>query len=180
MGQKLESIDGSSPLRDRQETFCQLYSQGTYSASEAYRLAGYAKKGADAHSARLAVKGSIKDRLSYLQAERAEKEQITRETLASDYRSAYAVAARADNAAGMVSATAGKARLYGLDKQVIEQSTPEPMSRTEQQQADEWAEFRLWQAGRGTGRVVGIRGPARQQLARENDPKPNQSQGKTG
>lgn len=165
MGRKLDNVDevtdGSQPLKDRQETFCQLYSQGVYSASEAYRLAGYSHKQADTNSYKLNVKEGVKARIAFIHAERAEKEQITRETLAGDYNRAYAVAEREDNAPGMVAATTGKARLFGFDKQVIETHTDEPMTRSEQQEADDWAEFRLWKASRaGPGHVVGIREPA--------------------
>lgn len=157
MSRKTETSDGSTPLEGRQETFCQLYSTGTYSASEAYRLAGYAAKGADAGSARLLVNVRIKARIRFIQAERAEKEHVTRETLASEYNRAYAIAEAENNAPGMVSATTGKARLYGLDKQVIEQHTDEPMSLSDQEQADEWAEFKLWRSSKGGPRVVDIR-----------------------
>ena len=158
MGQKPGKSDGSSPLQGRQETFCQLYSQGTHSASEAYRRAGYSHKSADAHSARLAVKGSIKARIAWIRAELAEKEQITRETLAADYNRALRIAEAQGNAPGMCAATTGKARLYGFDKQVIETQADAPMTRTEQEEADEWAEFRLWQASRA--RVIGIKAAA--------------------
>ena len=160
MSAKVDNPDGSLPLRDRAETYCQLYSTGTYSATEAYRLAGYAKKDADSASCRLSVKVSVKARIRFIQAGRAEKEHVSRETLASDYRSAYAVAEKEWNAAGMVAATTGKARLYGFDKQVIETHADEPMTRSEQEEADDWAEFNLWKAGRSGPRVVSIQGDA--------------------
>ena len=141
-----ESLDG------RQETFCQLMSIGKLSATEAYRQAGYSDRGADGHSARAVVNGRIKNRIAYLRAELAQKEGITRETqskklalvaekcLGNGEHSTYVRAIEAQN------------RLYGLDKQVIEQQQPADrnLNQTEAEQAAEYAEFKLWQARQGT------------------------------
>ena len=153
---KLKQKQPSEPLKDRQETFAQLYSTGLYSLSEAYRLAGYSHTDADGASHRLSVKVGMKLRIAYLQAVSAEKHEVTRELLATKYDKAYHVGAATLSASGMVSAVTGTARLYGLDKQVIDhQGEDKPMTRTEQQEADEYAEFKLWQAGRG--KVVPIK-----------------------
>ena len=145
MRQKLDNIDGSTPLRDRQEKFCQLYAEGTMSASEAYRQAGYAGKHADVNSAKLMVKDSIKWRIAYIRADRACKDGITREgqtrklailmqrCLANGEHATYVRALEACN------------RMYGLDKQVIETTTPDPMTRDQAEEADLYAKFRLWQ-----------------------------------
>jgi len=83
----------------------------------------------------------------------AQKEGITRETqskklaivankcLSNGEHSTYVRAIEAQN------------RLYGLDKQVIEQQQPRDLSRTEAEQAAEYAEFKLWQARQGTNDV---------------------------
>lgn len=148
---KSDSVtDGSKPLQGRQETFCQIHVIGKTSASESYRQAGYSQLNADVSSSKLLVKFGIKARIAHLRAQWAEKLEITRETLASEYNRAYEIAEREDHAPGMVAATTGKARLFGFDKQVIETTVDQPMSRTEQQEADDWAEFTLWKAGRGS------------------------------
>jgi hypothetical protein len=76
--------DGTEPLKNaRQETFCQLMSTGTLSASEAYRQAGYSHITADANSHRLqTVNESIKPRIAFLRAELAKRLDIDRERLA--------------------------------------------------------------------------------------------------
>ena len=145
MSKKIDKIDGSIPLKDRAERFVQLYACGKLSASEAFRQAGYAHKGADANSARLTVRDSIKRRLAYIKMQMAEKDGITRETLADDYNRALRIAEAQDNAQGMCAATTGKARLYGFDKQVVEQHTEPPMTRDQAAEADRYAQFRLWQ-----------------------------------
>lgn len=166
---------GIEPLRDRQETFAQLYSTGTYSASEAYRLAGYSRKNADVNSDQLMVKSGMIARIAHIQAKRAKKREITAESLADEYDEARQVGKDTQQASSMVSATSGKARLYGLDKQVIEQSAHKDLTTTEAEQAREYAEFVRWKAnkdkghdgrsvgeitapGGSEGRVVGIRG----------------------
>ena len=147
MSKKIDKIDGSIPLKDRAERFVQLYACGKLSASEAFRQAGYAHKGADANSARLTVRDSIKRRLAYIRAVRACKDGITREgqtrklavlmerCLANGEHATYVRALEACN------------RMYGLDKQVIETSVPEPMTRDQAAEADRYAQFRLWEAG---------------------------------
>ena len=162
MGQKSakadEVTDGSTPLQGRQETFCQVMAGGKVSGAEAYRQAGYSEIGANGHSARLVAKGSIKRRTEYIQAERAAKEGISRE---GQTRKLVIVAERclaAGEHSTYVRAIEATNRMYGLDKQVIETHTEQPMTRSDQEQADLWAEFRLWEASRrGPGNVIGIR-----------------------
>lgn len=154
----MTETDGSNPLRDRQETFCQIYSQGKVSATQAYKDAGYAPKAADVNSHRLIVKDRIKARIAHLRAKWAEKHEVTRETLASEYSRAYDLAVSQQAPTSMVQATSGKARLYGLDKQVIEQHDAHRELTTDQtQKAKDYAQFKLWQANRpgrhsGTGK----------------------------
>ena len=145
MSKKIDDIDGSTPLRDRQETFCQNKADGKMSDAEAYRQAGYSKTDANSASHRLSTKVHIQARIAHIQAERAAEARITRETLADDYNRALRIAEAQDNAQGMCAATTGKARLYGFDKQVVETSVPEPMTRDQAAEADLYAQFRLWQ-----------------------------------
>lgn len=154
---KLKDKRPDEPLDGRQETFCQLMLEGKLSASAAYGEAGYEPKDANVNSAKIMAKDRIKIRIAYLRAERAEKSGVTRELLAQEYRDAYSVAQGQNSATGMVAATSGRARLYGLDKQVVEQQAPEqPLTATERGEAAEYAEFKLWQARQRKGKVVAI------------------------
>lgn len=157
MGQELDKSDGSTPLEGRQETFCSLIVPGTMTPTEAYRQAGFSRKNAKNNSSRLSAKEGIKARIAYIRAERACEAGITREgqtlklaiiqerCLAAGEHSTYVRAVEATN------------RMYGLDKQVIETHSDVPMTKSEQEQADVWAEFRLWEASRGGPRLVDIR-----------------------
>ena len=158
MGQKPVKTDGSTPLQGRQETFCQVHADGKVSTAEAYRRAGYSETDANSASHRLYTKVHIQARIACIQAERAKEANITRETLADDYNRALRIAEAQDNAAGMCAATTGKARLYGFDRQVVEQTTPEPMTRSEAQEADEFARFQLWQARQARAKVLPMQG----------------------
>ena len=163
MGQKPvkvdEVTDGSTPLQGRQETFCQVMAGGKVSGAEAYRQAGYSEIGANGHSARLVAKGSIRRRTEYIQADLAVKEGISKK---GQTRKLVIVAERclaAGEHSTYVRAIEATNRMYGLDKQVIETHTEQPMTKSEQQDADDWAEFRLWKASRrGPGNVIDIRG----------------------
>lgn len=157
MGQEPVNSDGSTPLEGRQETFCQLLADCKISASEAYRQAGYSAKGAHGHSARLVAKGTIDARLAYIRADRACEAGITREGQTRKLAIIEERCLAAGEHATYVRAVEATNRMYGLDKQVIETHTDEPMSRSEQEQADDWAEFRLWKSSRSGPRVVDIR-----------------------
>jgi hypothetical protein len=149
--------DPSQPLKSsRQELFCQKYTQGM-SASEAYRQAGYAQKNADTNSAMLMVKNGIVARIAYLRAKEAKKEEITRESLAKDYGQAFDLSVKLEVPQGMVQATAGRARLYGYEKQVIETTEQAP----EMDAAEEalYREFLAWRQNRATGGPSGDLGP---------------------
>ena len=168
--------DGSEPLRDRIEKFCQLMIPSTITATEAYRQAGYSPEGAKGHSARLVAKGSVKTRIAYLRAIEAQKQGITRETQSRKLSLVAEKCFSNGEHSTYVRAVEAQNRLYGLDKQVIETKTDKPMTRTEAEEAREYAEFLLWKARQATngsrggdstpkaenaapdGRVVGIRG----------------------
>lgn len=95
-----QPTDGSTPLKGRRETFCQLYSKGDISASEAYRQAGYSHKRADALSAQIMVNNSVKARIAYLKAEYAKKWNIDRETFIKLCFDQLAMAQRQENVTG--------------------------------------------------------------------------------
>lgn len=148
---KLKDKRPDEPLDGRQETFCQLMSIGKLSASAAYRQAGYSHKQADSSSAQLHVKPHIKNRIAYLKAELAQKQGITRETQSIKLATVAEKCLENGEHSTYVRAIEAQNRLYGLDKQVIEQSSDsKPLTRTEQQDAEEWAEYQLWKASRRT------------------------------
>ena len=156
----METSDGSSPLEGRQETFCALLLPGTMTPTEAYRQAGFSHKNAKNNSSRLRAKECIKARIAFLRAELANKEGITKEGQSRKVDRALRLAEEQENATAMVAAIKCQNLLYGLEKQVIETTSDEPMTRSEQEEADDWAEFKLWKAGRSGPRVVGIQGGA--------------------
>ena len=176
--------DGSEPLKGRQETFCQLYAGGKMSASEAYRQAGYSTKNADVNSANLMVKASIRPRIAYIKAEWARKHEITREGQSIKADKAFTIAEGQDNSTGMVAALVCQNRLYGLDKQVVETHKDQPLTHTEQQEADEWAAFTLWREQHGTDATgTGADGDSASvpcQLANASDPTNGGDEGDEG
>lgn len=153
----MSETDESKPLRDRQETFCQIYADGKLSASEAFRQAGYAHKHAEANSARMTAKDSIKDRIAHIQADRAQEEGITRQ---GQSRKLALVASKCysnGEHGTYVRAIEAQNRLYGLDKQVIEQvDAHRELTGDQAQKAKDYAQFELWRANRpGGGHGVG-------------------------
>ena len=112
-------------LTPKQENFAQVYLE-TGNASEAYRQA-YSTKGKSEnyihvqasellHSPKVAV------RVEELKAEHKERHKLTVDDLLAELEEARTVAMKADKPQGAaaVSATMGKARILGLDKQILE------------------------------------------------------------
>jgi phage terminase small subunit len=150
-----EITEGSEPLKGRQETFVQLYAEGDKSAAEAYRQAGYSKVGARANSTRLIAKDSTKARIAHIKAKMAEKAKVTREKLAAEYNEALEIARSQNNAAAMVAATSGRARLFGLDKQTIVNEDHSQLTAEEEQYHREYAAWRLDQERKANIRKIG-------------------------
>ena len=140
---------GSEPLKGRQETFCQLYSQGTLSATQAYIQAGYSRNGADGHATRLVGKGIIKARIGYLQGKMAEKHEVTRETIAGEAENIHQLAIVAGNLAAANGALVIKAKAYGLqtDKIVDDRPSEAAQALSQAQEADA-REFAAWKLRR--------------------------------
>lgn len=100
------------------------------------------------HARRLATKGHIRTLVRQekgkIEAKIAEKLKITRESLTRNYMTAYDLAEQQQSPTGMTQATMGIARLYGLDKQVIEQSDAQKqLSATQAAEARRIAEIRV-------------------------------------
>lgn len=114
-------------LTIKQEKFCQLYVEKG-NASEAYRLAYDADNmkletiNNKAHI--LLKKGKIGARISELKKKAEKRHDITVDKLLSELEEARiaALTAQTVQTSAAVAATMGKAKLLGLDKQIIEQT----------------------------------------------------------
>lgn len=105
-------------LTIKQETFCQKYIE-TGNASEAYRQA-YGSKGKPETVARsaheLIVHPKVSARLAELREAVAKTHGVTISSLIAELEEARQVGKGREQAAAMVAATMGKAKLAGLDK----------------------------------------------------------------
>lgn len=105
-------------LTIKQETFCQKYIE-TGNASEAYRQA-YGSKGKPETVARsaheLIVHPKVSARLADLREAVAKTHGVTISSLIAELEEARQVGKGREQAAAMVAATMGKAKLAGLDK----------------------------------------------------------------
>lgn len=112
----------NKPLNDRQERFCQLMTKGDLTATEAFRRAGYSHSGANAHSADLVAKRSIKHRIANLRAELAIKHGITQEIQATKLEDLRIRCKFNEDSTGENAAIREQNKLYGLsiDKQQTE------------------------------------------------------------
>lgn len=110
-------------LTPKQEAFCLAYIE-TGNASEAYRQAYEAEemKPETVHrkAKELMDNGKITARIEELKAEHAERHKLTVDDLLAELEEARLLAKEKENPNAMTQATMGKAKLLGLDKQVIE------------------------------------------------------------
>lgn len=95
----------------RHEAFAQALAKGK-TADEAYAQAGF--KPNRGNAATLKAKQSILDRVAELQAKASRKVDVTLESLAAELDEARDVAKAEKQSSTMVSATMGKAKLFGL------------------------------------------------------------------
>lgn len=116
-------------LTIKQEAFCQAYIE-TGNASEAYRKA-YATDKMKTESINRKAKelydnGKIAARVTELRGEIKERHNVTADSLISELEEARqaALTAETPQSSAAVAATMGKAKLTGLDKQIIEHSGP--------------------------------------------------------
>lgn len=110
-------------LTPKQENFCLAYLE-TGNASEAYRRAYDASKMSEQvlynEAAKLLNNRKISVRLEELRKPIMERHAITVDDLLAELEEARRLALETEAPAPAVSATMGKAKLLGLDKQVIE------------------------------------------------------------
>jgi len=95
----------------RHETFAQGLAKGM-SATDAYAAAGY--KGDRKAASNLWTNMDVKDRVTELQSKAIKKVEITVDSLAQELEEARAIALSEKQSSAAVSATMGKAKLFGL------------------------------------------------------------------
>lgn len=95
----------------RHESFAQALAKGK-SAAEAYVDAGY--KPSRSAASRLSTNVNIERRVAELQGRAAKKVEVTVESLAAELEEARAIALKEKQSSAAVSATMGKAKLFGL------------------------------------------------------------------
>lgn len=95
----------------RHEAFAQALAKGK-SAAEAYTDAGY--KPSRSAASRLSTNVNIEARVGELQGRASKKVEVTLESLAAELDEARDVAKGEKQSSAMVSATMGKAKLFGL------------------------------------------------------------------
>lgn len=112
-------------LTQKKETFCQAYVE-TGDASEAYRKAYVADKmkPETIHNKayQLRQQGEVRARIEELQAEVKQRHNVTIDSLIKELEEARQSALNAETpqSSAAVAATMGKAKLAGLDKQIVE------------------------------------------------------------
>ena len=115
-------------LTPKQESFCQLYIE-LGNASEAYRQS-YDADSMNEHTvhvkaSELLSNGKVTARVEQIRKEHKKRHNITVDTLLLELEEARqaALSAEKPQTAAMVAATMGKAKLLGLDKQLIDVTT---------------------------------------------------------
>lgn len=124
-------------LTIKQEAFCQAYIE-TGNASEAYRTAYAADKmkpeAIHVQASKLQDNPKIALRLNELQGEIKQRHNVTVDSLLAELEEARqkALSAETPQSSAAVAATMGKAKLVGLDKQIVDHTssddsmTPKP------------------------------------------------------
>ncbi|HHQ2447331.1 TPA: terminase small subunit [Raoultella ornithinolytica] len=115
-------------LTPKQEAFCQAYIE-TGNASEAYRTAYAADKmkseSINRKAKELLDNGKITARVAELQGEIKQRHNVTIDSLLAELEEARKAALTADTpqSSAAVAATMGKAKLVGLDKQIVDHTS---------------------------------------------------------
>lgn len=108
---------------DKMELFCLAYVE-TGNASEAYRRAynttNMAEKTAQREGYNTLQKPQVQARIEELRNKVMERHEITVDTLLAELEEARVLGKETGKASAMVSASMGKAKLLGLDKQIVE------------------------------------------------------------
>ncbi|NIX95289.1 terminase small subunit [Pseudomonas fulva] len=108
---------------DKMELFCLAYVE-TGNASEAYRrsynTANMADKTAQREGYNLLQNPLVQARIDELRIKVMERHEITVDTLLAELEEARLLGKETGKASAMVTASMGKAKLLGLDKQIVE------------------------------------------------------------
>lgn len=126
---KAKAASGGRKLTPKQEAFCLSYIE-TGNASEAYRRSYSMERmqtgTINTKAKELLNNGPITVRIAELQADHTERHKVTVDDLLVELEEARQAALKAESpqSSAAVAATMGKAKLLGLDKQVIEHSGP--------------------------------------------------------
>lgn len=108
---------------DKMELFCLSYVE-TGNASEAYRqsynTANMADKTAQREGYNLLQNPLVQARIEELRIKVMERHEITVDTLLAELEEARLIGKETRKAAAMIAASMGKAKLLGLDKQIVE------------------------------------------------------------
>lgn len=136
--------DPSQPLKSTlQEKYIWNLVSGMTQA-EAYRQAGYSENGANALASRLIANDGVKARLRYIQAKIAENAKVTQEGQSKKLANVQALCLANGEHSTYVKACEVQNRLYGLDKQVIEQTDAQrQLTATQAAEARRIAEIRV-------------------------------------
>ena len=117
-------------LTPKQEGFCQDYIK-TGSQTRAYQLNYNVKNMLPAtinnKSYALRIQDDITARINELQERVAKKFEVTVESLTKEFEEDRQLARELDMPSAAIAATNGKARIHGLDKQVVSNDPENPM-----------------------------------------------------
>lgn len=123
----------SSNLTPKQEKFCQLYVE-TGNASEAYRGSYDASKmkpdSVNRKAKELLDNVKIAARLKQIRERHIKRHEVTVDSLVGELEEARLLALELAQPSAAVSASMGKAKIYGLDRQVIEQVTTHKLDKS--------------------------------------------------
>lgn len=106
-------------LTPKQELFVKEYLVDLNGKQAAIR-AGYAPASAEVHASRMLSKAKVQEMVAEKQAKRAERLEVTVDDLIAELEEARALAFQTGKAGPAVQATMGKAKLLGMDKQLID------------------------------------------------------------
>lgn len=120
-------------LTIKQENFCLKFIE-CGNASEAYRYAYNCDKmkpeTVNERSSRMLKECKISARIAELREPIIKRHNVTVDSLIAELEEARALALETAQTSAAVSATMGKAKLCGLDKQIVEQTTTHKMDRS--------------------------------------------------